>query len=74
MAKRGRPASGFRPVVFHIQLRLAPGQDDAVIAYLQSAPPRLRAQYVLRAMQAGALAPLPATGAAEDWRFDDLWQ
>ncbi len=74
MARRGRPASGTKPMVFHIQLRLAPGQDDAVIVYLQSAPPRLRAQYVLRAMQAGALVPPPASGAEEDLQFDDLWQ
>ena len=74
MAKRGRPATGSTPVVFHIQLRLTPGLDDGVIAYLHSAPPRLRAQYVLRAMQSGALVLPPSPGAEEDLQFDDLWQ
>lgn len=78
MAKRGRPATGSTPVVFHIQLRLTPGLDDGVIAYLHSAPPRLRAQYVLRAMQSGALtlsaATLTPPGPDSELLFDGLWQ
>lgn len=78
MAKRGRPPISDKPVVFYLNLRLYPGFDDALIEYLRSAPPRLRAQYVVRAMQSGTAAlsasALPPQEANDELEFDGVWQ
>lgn len=78
MAKRGRPPTGKTPVVFFVNLRLYPEHHSALIEYLQAAPRRLRAQYVLRAMQSGTEAlnlQLPSsTDADEDWNFESFLQ
>lgn len=78
MAKRGRPPTGKTPVVFFIHLRLYPEHHSALIEYLQAAPRRLRAQYVLRAMQSGAEALSPQLSSSsnedDDLNFESLLQ
>ncbi|MEK7442013.1 MAG: hypothetical protein AABZ78_14540 [Chloroflexota bacterium] len=74
--KRGRPLAETKAIVFAIKLRLYPGIDDLLIAYLQNAPHRLRARYVVRAMQSGAEVLPRQTVAPEedDLSFDGLMQ
>ncbi|MBI5054096.1 MAG: hypothetical protein HZB17_01935 [Chloroflexi bacterium] len=74
--KRGRPHAETKAIVFAIKLRLYPGIDDLLIAYLQNAPHRLRARYVVRAMQSGAdVLPVKAAAPEEDeLSFDGLMQ
>jgi hypothetical protein len=77
MAKRGRPANVVPPLVVSVKLRLYPGQDDDLIAYLACSGPRLRATLVKLAMRQGALSrPAQAAEPATDEfdGFDGLWQ
>ena len=78
MAKRGRPPAPDKPVVFYLNLRLYPGFDDALIEYLRSAPPRLRAQYVVRAMESGSVvlstSALSPHDANDELDFGGVWQ
>ena len=76
MSRRGRPCQPERSFVFRITLHLQPTLHANLIAYLQRAPLRLRAQYVLRAMQSG-VGDLPAPSQetpADDFAFDGMWQ
>lgn len=70
MNPNGRPPTATRPVVFAIKLSLRVGRDDDVIAYLQSAPPRLRAQYVLQALRTGQLPSAATDTPASDETLD----
>ena len=75
MKPRGRPRAVVRPQVFTIKLSLRTGRDDDVLAYLQSAPPRLRAQYVLQALRTGQLpSAAPVTTVEEALDFSQLLQ
>jgi hypothetical protein len=78
VAKRGRPKAETQPIVFYLNLRLYPGVDDDLIAYLQNAPRRLRVQYVLKAMRSGASPLLPQSNTVEgnddELVFEGLWQ
>lgn len=62
---RGRPRQPVRPVVFSVKLVLHPSEDDDLIAYLQSAPPRLRATLIKMAMRNGQLQKTVQTTEAD---------
>jgi hypothetical protein len=76
MKRRGRQKAAIQPVVFSLKLCLYPGRNDALIDYLRNAPARLRAQYVLQALESGQLQ-LPTsdqTSPAEALDFSQMWQ
>jgi hypothetical protein len=54
---------------FSLKLRLFVGQDDDIIAFLRSAPPRRRAQFVMAAMRSGQMFLIAAENETADF-FD----
>lgn len=56
MARRGRPKLAQPPKIYFIKLRLYPGQDDDLIAFLAGAPHRLRSAAVKGALRTGHLS------------------
>jgi hypothetical protein len=53
--KRGRPRLVQPPRIYFIKLRLYPGQDDDLIAFLAGVPYRLRTAAVKGALRTGNL-------------------
>ncbi len=53
--KRGRPKLVQPPRIYFIKLRLYPGQDDDLIAFLSGVPYRLRTAAVKGALRTGNL-------------------
>lgn len=53
--KRGRPKLVQPPRIYFIKLRLYPGQDDDLIAFLAGVPCRLRTAAVKGALRTGNL-------------------
>lgn len=56
MTKRGRPKLAQPPKIYFIKLRLYPGQDDDLIAFLAGVPCRLRSAAVKGALRTGRLS------------------
>ena len=56
MTKRGRPKLAQPPRIYYIKLRLYPGQDDDLIAFLAGVPCRLRTAAVKGALRTGNLS------------------
>jgi len=54
---RGRPASRTPSWECHIHLRLRVGQDDDLIVFLSSLPPRRRALALKVALRSGGMHP-----------------
>jgi len=55
MLRRGRPKLAQPPQIYFIKLRLYPGQDDDLIAFLAAVPHRLRTAAVKGALRTGNL-------------------
>lgn len=55
MTERGRPKLAQPPKIYFIKLRLYPGQDDDLIAFLTGVPCRLRSAAVKGALRTGRL-------------------
>ena len=74
MGQRGRPPSPRAATVrwVHIKLGLYPGQDDDLIAFFASAPHRLRAAMVKRALRSGMGATDEVHQMDEDAVLDAL--
>ena len=51
---RGRPRSRRQVRIVQVKLRLYSGEDDDLIAFFDSVPPRLRAAMVKLALRSGA--------------------
>lgn len=69
----GRPRQPVTPVIFSVKLILRPGEDDDLIAFLRTAPPRLRATLVKLALRSGRVPVIPTeSGIDEDIEFDGL--
>jgi|YNPBryantNP2012_1023418.scaffolds.fasta_scaffold24116_2 hypothetical protein len=65
MAVRGRPRLARPAVIYQIKLRLHPGPDDDLIAFLAAVPPRWRAAAVKQALRTGR-APIGEGGPADE--------
>ena len=74
MAKRGRPPSvrAASAWVVQIKLRLYPGEDDDLIAFLAGVPRRLRAAMVKRALRSGVGGQIDVDEAESDELLDAL--
>lgn len=53
-SRRGRPVASNRPLVVPVKLRLYPGMDDDLIAWLDDVPAGARAVAVKSALRSGA--------------------
>lgn len=66
MLRRGRPKLAQPPQIYFIKLRLYPGQDDDLIAFLDAVPYRLRTAAVKGALRTGNLSTRLAGLPADD--------
>jgi hypothetical protein len=64
-----RPRLETQSIIFQVKFRLRPGEDDDLIAFMQSIPERLRVAAVKQALRAGGmsvqLAELPSDDEVE---------
>ncbi len=63
---RGRPAAPAKAWEIFIHLRLRVGEDDDLIAFLGSLPPRRRATAIKSALRSGGMTILPADDGVSD--------
>lgn len=70
--RRGRPRLAVPPQIYYIKLRLYPGQDDDLIAFLATVPPRWRSAAVKIALRTGNTGNTAMTGPEEDAVTDAL--
>ncbi|MBP7692252.1 MAG: hypothetical protein KA764_10060 [Anaerolineales bacterium] len=64
--RRGRPRLEKGAVLVRLNLRLRPGEDDDLIAFLTGTPARRRVQAVKIALRAGGLAAHSAAVDGDD--------
>ncbi|MBN1890435.1 MAG: hypothetical protein JW850_20750 [Thermoflexales bacterium] len=69
---RGRPRLAQASLRISIDLRLRPGEDDDLIAYFQSVPPRQRAPVVKSALRSGGMQIVNAGLPGEDDDLDEI--
>ena len=74
MANRGRPRSerAARVRVVCVKLRLYPGEDDDLLAFFESVPPRLRAAMVKAGLRSGAVHASASESISADAVYDAL--
>ncbi len=63
--RRGRPPLAQPSRVYTIKLRLRPGEDDDLVAFLEAIPLRSRAAAVKAALRSGRLVAPAAAGPAD---------
>lgn len=58
--------------VFNIgEFRLWEGEDDDIIAFFESIPPRKRVRAIIAALRAGGMSQVQAQNIADDDELDD---
>ena len=72
--KRGRPRRDQAPRVYSVKLVLYEGEDDDLIAYLDTAPDRKRAAAIKTAMRSGQLNAIALDDLPDDDELLDAFE